>query len=151
MIEEKLSSVLSGVAGEYYVAAKLSSHGHLASITLRNTKGVDILCSNGDATKSIAIQVKTNRSSARQWVLTNKSEDFYADNLYYVFVNLNDGKKFPDFFVVPSKTVANHIKTNHKTWLDTPGKQGQVHKDNSMRNFTDLDEKYLDNWNVLGL
>lgn len=41
MKEQKLSSVLSGVAGEYYVAAELSKRGYIASITLRNTKGVD--------------------------------------------------------------------------------------------------------------
>lgn len=148
---KKLSSVLSGVAGEYYVAAQLSARGHLASITLRNTKGVDILCSNGDATKSIAIQVKTNRSSGRQWVLTDKSEGFFAENLYYVFVNLNDGKRTPDFFVAPSEVVANYIRSNHKEWLDTPGKQGQAHNDSNMRKFSDLEEIYLDNWEILGL
>src|SRR3989344_1368809 len=87
---EKLSSVLSGVSGEYFVAAELSKRGYIASITLRNTKGVDILCSNSDASKSVAIQVKTNRRSAREWMLNQKAEDYFANNLFYVFVNLND-------------------------------------------------------------
>lgn len=63
----ELTSLLSGVAGEYFVAAELSRRGYLASITLRNTKGVDILCSNADATKTVAIQVKTNRRSNRNY------------------------------------------------------------------------------------
>jgi hypothetical protein len=54
----KLNTVLAGVSGEYFVAAELSRRGYIASITLRNTKGVDILCSNADATKAVGIQVK---------------------------------------------------------------------------------------------
>jgi hypothetical protein len=38
----KLLKQLCGVAGEYYVAAKLSRRGYLAAITLRNSEGVDI-------------------------------------------------------------------------------------------------------------
>jgi hypothetical protein len=43
------------------VAAELSRHGYVASLTLRNTKGIDILASNPDATKSVGIQVKNSR------------------------------------------------------------------------------------------
>lgn len=98
---------MSGVAGEYCVAAELSKRGLLASITLRNTKGVDILCSNAKATKAVGIQVKTNKGSVRKWVLNQKAEDYFADNLYYVFVNLNENKRPPEFFIVPSKVVAS--------------------------------------------
>lgn len=57
----RLSTGLSGVAGEYLVAAELSRRGYIASITLRNTRGIDILASNADATRSVGIQVKTNQ------------------------------------------------------------------------------------------
>jgi hypothetical protein len=147
----KLSSVLSGVAGEYFVAAELTARGYIASITLRNTKGVDILCSNSDASKSVAIQVKTNRGSSRSWVLNQKGEDYFADNLFYVLVNLNDGKQAPDYFVVPSKIVATHIKESHQTWLNTPGREGRVHVDTTMRKFIDTEEQYLNRWDLLGL
>lgn len=151
MSDKKLSSVLSGVAGEYFVAAELTRRGYIASITLRNTKGVDVLCSNEDASKSVAIQVKTNRRSSRSWVLNQKSEDYFADNLFYVFVNLNDNERDPEYFVVPSKEVAKHAKESHQKWLDTPGKKGQAHKDNTMRKFIDLEEQYMDRWDLLGL
>jgi len=51
--------ILRGVAGEYLVAGELSKRNFIASITLRNTKGMDILASNSDASKSVGIQVKT--------------------------------------------------------------------------------------------
>ena len=57
----KIPSVLAGVAGEYFVAAELSRRGHIASISLRNTRGIDIIATNRDASRSVTIQCKTNQ------------------------------------------------------------------------------------------
>jgi len=148
---DKLSSVLSGVSGEYFVAAELSRRGHIASITLRNTKGVDILCSNAEATETVGIQVKTSQGSGRNWLLNQKAENYFAQNLFYIFVNLTDGKKLPEFFIVPSGVVANFCKESPANWLKTTNKKGQKHNDSPMRKFVDLDGKYLDHWELLGL
>lgn len=150
-MKNKLNKVLSGVAGEYFVAAELSKKGYLASITLRNTKGVDILCSNEDASKTAAIQVKTNSGGARSWILNQKVEDYFAENLFYVFVNLNDGMKHPDYFIVPSKVVADYCKSGHSNWLSKMGRNGIGHKDSQMRKFNDAEEKYLGRWDLLNL
>ena len=53
-----LEPTLVGVAGEYFVAAELSLRGCLASVTLRNSRGIDIIASSADASKS-------NRSGSR--------------------------------------------------------------------------------------
>jgi hypothetical protein len=148
---EELTSVLSGVAGEYFVAAELTIRGYIASITLRNTKGVDVLCTNGDASKSVAIQVKTNRRSNRDWILNQKVESYFADNFFYVFVNLNNNEGSPNYFIVPSKDVAKQVYDGHVAWLRAPGRSGAIHNDTTMRKFSDLDEKYLNRWDLLGL
>ena len=36
----KISGINAGVSGEYFVAAELTKRGYIASITLRNTKGI---------------------------------------------------------------------------------------------------------------
>lgn len=149
--KENLTPLLSGVAGEYYVAAELSARGYIASITLRNTKGVDILCSNSDASKTVAIQVKTNKRSNRDWVLNEKCEKSQADNFFYAFVNLNNQQKSPDYFIVPSKIVSDFARDSHSNWINTPGRNGRVHQNTTMRKFSDLDEKYLSRWDLLGL
>jgi len=59
-MSKKLESTLVGVAGEYLVAGELSLRGYIASITLRNSRGIDIIASNSDGSKSVSIQVKTN-------------------------------------------------------------------------------------------
>ena len=56
--DKKVSSILTGVAGEYFAAAELSRRGYVASITLRNTKGIDIIATNEEGSKTINIQVK---------------------------------------------------------------------------------------------
>jgi hypothetical protein len=43
---EKLSNGLTGIAGEYFVAAELSLRGFMASVTLRNNDSIDIHASN---------------------------------------------------------------------------------------------------------
>jgi hypothetical protein len=149
--KKNLPTRLSGVAGEYFVAGELSRHGFIASITLRNTKGIDILVSNSSASQQIAIQVKTNQGAKPEWVLNKKAENFYADNLFYVFVNLKGQEEWPDFYIVPSKVVANYVRNSHQQWLETPGKKGQAHKDNPMRKFRDSERQYLNRWDLLSI
>jgi len=146
-----IPSVLTGVAGEYFVAAELSRRGYIASISLRNTRGIDILATNQAATRSITIQCKTNQRGAKIWVLTEKSEDFFAADHYYVFVALGAANDRPSFHVVPSTTVAKVTAESHERWLRTPGRGGRQHMDNPVRNFTDYENNYLDRWDLLGL
>jgi len=151
-MENKRNTVLTGVAGEYYVAAELSRRGYLASITLRNTKGVDVLCSNADASKSVGIQVKAASGSQRSWILNQKGESYYADNLFYVFININDAlDRHPEYTVVPSTVVADYIREDHAAWLRSTKKNGEPRKDTPMRKFNDPKEEYLNRWDLLGL
>jgi len=147
----KPNPILTGVSGEYFVAAELSRRGYIASITLRNTKGLDILCSNAEATKTVGIQVKAHAGSRRAWMLNEKAEDYYADNLFYVFVCLNNGERPPEYHIVPSKVVAGTVRKGHAKWLKTPGKKGQAPRETSVRQFKDPDGRYLDRWDLLGL
>lgn len=147
----KISKGLSGVAGEYFVAAELSRRGYIASITLRNTRAFDILVTNAHATRSVGIQVKTNQNSKKDWVLTEKAECLESEQLFYVFVNLNGLDMLPTYHVVPSKVVADHCKTGHANWLQTPGKLGQQRRDNSMRKYDDRHDVYLSAWHLLSL
>ena len=151
MKEEKIPGILSGISGEYFVAAELSQRGYIASITLRNTQGVDILAANRNASKSVAIQVKTNQEGRFKWALNKKAEDYSSDHLFYVFVDLKGRTSRSEFHIVPSDVVANQVKKEHREWLKTPGKKGQPHKDNPMRIFRDEECKYLEAWDLLGL
>jgi len=146
----RLSAGLCGTAGEYFVAAELSRRGYVASITLRNTRGIDILASDVDAKRSVGIQVKTSQGSRAEWLLNSKAEDDTAENLFYVFVSLN-GDKSPEYYVVPRRVVSKSVRESHAAWLRTPGRGGRRHRDNPNRKFADPAGEYRDRWELLGL
>ena len=146
---DKISKSLTGVSGEYFVAAELSRRGYIVSLTLRNTKGIDILVANEEGTKTIGIQVKTNQKSDSSWILSVKNEDYNSDNLIYIFVNLNSRDVMPSYYIVASKVVAAYIKLNHQNWLASPNRKGGEHKDNPMRKFSDFKNVHHNNWDII--
>lgn len=147
----KLETTLVGVAGEYLVAGELTLRGYLAAITLRNSRGVDIIVSSSDGARSVSIQVKSNSSGRPSWILTKKSESFASDNHFYVFVALKEMGLRPSFYIVPSRIVAKHVRTTHASWLSEPKKDGTPRKDSSMRKFDDPSGKYLEAWHIIDL
>lgn len=150
---DKNSSI--GIAGEFFVAAELTRRGYVASLTSKNTKAIDILVSNKDGSKSVAIQVKTsNNLKIDKWMMTESSEKIFSDNLFYIFVNMNEGQ-MPSYYIIPSVFVAKKLKTEYEIWLETPGRQGQKHNATTMRTFTFSNEseklQYKNAWDFLGL
>jgi len=154
------SNALTGIAGAYFVAAELSQRGYIATVTSRNTEGIDVLASALDGSKTVSIQVKTSAATqrvrfSRSWILARKHEDIYSPKLFYVFVDLHEGNQKPDFYVVPSKTVADYIRTTHQKWLKGTTKTGKARKDSDMRLYEIWDESEakscLNNWRRLRL
>lgn len=146
-----LHSILSGVAGEYFVAGELSRRGYLASITLRNTREIDLLAASADACRSVGIQVKTNQRSSPVWLLNQAAERIRDQNISYVFVNLNSPGGTPTYHVVPSATVAQFIADSHRKWLAGTRADGKKRKDTPMRKFEDPRGEFLNAWHLLGL
>ncbi len=142
----KVDSVSIGNCGEYFVAAELERNGFTAAVPMSNTKDFDILAIDKHSGRKIAIQVKTNHTKARTWTLSQKNEALLADDIYYVFVSLNE-KAAPDYFIVPSQTVADSIKKTHSDFIETKKANGTFTKDTPIRKFSFEQKKY----NPLGL
>jgi hypothetical protein len=132
-----LEPLLSGVAGEYFVAAELSRRGYIASISLRNTRGIDIIVTNQTAARSVTIQCKTNQGGKRVWLLNEKCETFFDKVHFNVFVALGAIDQRPSYHIVPSRRVASYAKRRHRKYLRTPGANGQQRADGSIRKFAD--------------
>ncbi|MAU01198.1 MAG: aspartate ammonia-lyase [Anaerolineaceae bacterium] len=150
-MNKKLESTLVGVAGEYLVAGELTLRGYIASITLRNSRGIDIIASNADGSSSVSIQVKTNSDGKKSWILNKKAESFYSSNHYYVFVALQGLEQRPSFHIVPSKIVAEYTHSSHSEWLKGKKQDGSNRKDSSIRKFNDYENKYLEAWELIQL
>lgn len=144
-----MNNISIGNSGEYFVAGELERRGFTCGVPMSNVKNFDILAiKNEEPFNQYAIQVKTTTYKRKKWMLNKKNENLSGDNIYYVFVSLNELDQ-PEYHIVPSKVVSKTIKDNHHDWLNSPGKKGQSHNDNSMREFKDEDNKYLDKWDLL--
>ena len=145
-----LTSGQSGVAGEYFVAAELARRGYVASLTLRNTRGIDILASNANATRSVGIQVKSTQGNHDSWLVNAKDAKSTATNLFYIFVSMN-GLAMPRYYIVPRRAVAQYAAAFHKQWLAGRKKDGSRRKDTTMRKFADPEGTFLNAWHLLKL
>lgn len=133
MNNQKINNINIGNCGEYYVAAELERRGFTVAVPMSNVDNFDILAINKlPPYNQYAIQVKTTTKSG--WLLSKKNENIIGDNIYYIFVKL-DGFNMPEYYIYPSVYVADSIKIKHEEWLKKPGKNGQLHNDNSMREF----------------
>jgi len=115
-----LKKQLVGACGVFNVSAELSRRGWIAMPTIRNTSGIDIIASKDN--KTIHIQVKTNSYGKTKYLLSKANENLASEKLYYVFVTLKEENTRPDFYVVPSKLVADYIKRTHEHWATLPSR-----------------------------
>lgn len=137
-----------GNSGEYFVAGELERRGYTVAVPMSNVKDFDILAIHRESHEQFAIQVKTTGYKQKKWTLSKKNEDLIGDNIFYVFVSLNE-LDTPEYHIVPSRIVSETIKTSHQIWLDTPGKKGQKHNDTNIRVFIDDEDAFLDKWHLL--
>ncbi len=145
---------ITGVAGEYFVAAELSRRGWIATLTLKNTPNIDVLATTPDGRRTLNIQVKTRSIGNRQgWILNKGIETIVPGNNFYIaFVDLIGRDEKPDYFLIPKNLFAKWIKKRHQEWLATPGRRGRAHVDNPIRAFDrpqfNVFEKYHNNWDI---
>ena len=69
-------------------------------------------------------------------MLKKKHEGMKEPLLSYVFVDFRDDLSMaPGCWIVPSAIVAEAASLSHAAWMKAPGKGGQDHKDNDLRQF----------------
>jgi len=148
-----------GLAGEFYVLAQLSARGFIGTLTLGNTKGVDILVTKQSSEKLYKVEVKTtlnqpkieklfSKNANYNWTMSRKHEEIIESNLIYCFVYIQCLEQLPIFFLVPSQKVAKYVKWQHEYWLST---RMRAVKDTNMRKFRipiDDPDNFRDNWEI---
>src|SRR5215813_12795982 len=112
------------LAGEFAVLSQLVIRGYDASMTLGNTKQIDILVFDPTTKKAYQVEVKTNHERRNgptasklfgkfvtSWQMHAKHERITDLDLFYCFVHINTSRtELPKhafrFFIVPSAVVA---------------------------------------------
>lgn len=141
-----------GNAGEYYIASRLSAENFVVTITLGRAEKYDILAVT-PKDKTIKISVKTRYlSSIKRFPVSPKDEKDGAQDFYYAFVRLNEFKKEPDFWIIPSLRVNEILRDSSYIYFNIKTrKDGKPHNDVGIRNFwleprQSVKELYPDNW-----
>jgi hypothetical protein len=95
---------ITGMAGEFLTAGKLSKKGLTVSITFGNAKTIDILAYNPKNEKTYVVQVKTSRKQDNFREL--KGGEIKPE---HVFIFLNEFENNEDFFIVKGSEILNDV------------------------------------------
>jgi Holliday junction resolvase-like predicted endonuclease len=141
-------------AGEHFVAAELHRRGAYAVTFAGNMPDIDILASDVEQTRTVAIQVKTSRSGTWQTDTrrgkTRASDT--ADGRFWVFVDLSHASSPPAFYVVPEWWIQNDIHEAHQAYLDRHGGQRARNPESTHHSIKRTRiEQWLERWDKLEL
>ena len=103
--------------------------GWIAAKAPEGAPNIDLLITDPRAERLWSVQVKT-KLRGRGWLMSQKYETLAEPGLVYVFVALDDP---PICYIIPSRIVADVLRTSHQVWLRSPGRRGQAHKDTPAR------------------
>lgn len=108
MAQELLHKTNTGIASEFLVAGELARRGFNVTLTLGNTKAIDLLIEKDG--RLIPIQVKgIQRRKSICWNISLGKIKDHA--LLYVLVNLNaDSLETPECFILNEQEVKQHFK-----------------------------------------
>ena len=151
MNDIRMSKNNIGNSGEYYIASRLSAENFIVTITLGRAERYDILAVNPSG-KTLKLSVKTGfKEDIKSFPLGEKDENGAARDFYYAFVRLNEFKREPDFWIIPSNIVTKILYESHRHYLNNTGKHGQKRKDSTLRTLwlvkrKAVDDVYPQNW-----
>lgn len=111
----RVDGQVTGLAGEFFVAAELLKRGLQTSVTFGNAKGIDLFAHNPDTNKTFTVQVKAIR---KKNVFPISHAKVKKDHVY-VFVVLNLAHEAVQYFVVPGNVLVNE-KERFTKWFWDP-------------------------------
>ena len=141
-----------GNASQFFVAGELCRRGYAAVVTLGNTPNTDVLCSNPEGTQFVHIQVKTFVPGNWTCTVGLKAEKDFGPNFFWVLAGIpKDGQNVSfEYFIIPSKALAENVREAHLAWLKALGKNGKPHKDSKMRTVSLPPRKSYLGWSIEG-
>ncbi len=101
--KKRADGQITGLAGEFFVAAELLKRGFQTSVTFGNAKSIDLFTTNPETGRTFTVQVKTVRKKNTFPIAHGKIDP----SCMYVFVILNPVGTPVQYFVVPGKTLAS--------------------------------------------
>src|SRR5690349_12734732 len=103
---------MTGMLGLYLTAVELIKRGFIVSPTSRSAWGADLLVTDKRCKRAWSVQVKTNATNSKWWLLNPHWKELDSRLHIYVFVTAPKtlGAQ-PQFYVVPSRVVSRSGQT----------------------------------------
>jgi len=144
-----------GRAGEYFVVAELNKRGAYAVPFAGNMPKIDIIACNSNESRTAYIQVKTKRGG-KTWhssIVGSQPTLYKADEAnFWVFVDLGNLDKYPQYWIVPDWWIKDDIYKAHHAYLSRHGGQRANNPESTHHS---IDEKRLSewqgHWEILGI
>ncbi len=131
---------LTGAAGAYYVAFRLTAMEYAVGLTAYGTRSIDLLVANPDTGKSVTIQTKTMknafaRSGTESWRKWRIGKPPWHASLY-AFIDLKDKpESTPDVYIVKPDELEKLVQDfSGDYWCDIYPKDA---------------DKYLNRWDII--
>jgi len=110
-----IQNALTGAAGTYFVAAELSRRGAVVLMTVRNTRGFDLVASSSDGNRFATVEVKSSSNRVSYFPASQPSPN-PPPSAFYAFVRIAPGdpigcpplKSFEAFIVPASVVLETH-------------------------------------------
>lgn len=152
----KTTNSMIGTAGEYFVCSELSKKNILPLITPKNNPLFDIIATNTDGSKHVAIQVKTMGLDNKQgWKLNKQiTRKKNNQNLFLVLVDLKEDR-INDFYVFKYDNFVEKVIAVYSAYISTPNSRtGKIKKEVGFRwfdykNFSDEDLAKKNDWTLI--
>jgi hypothetical protein len=89
---------MTGLAGEFFVAAELLRRHVQVAVTFGNAKAIDLFASNPNTGRTFKVQVKSLRSRSKYFLLGSHRP---TSDQIYVFALLNEPGQAVEYLIVP--------------------------------------------------
>ena len=108
MSDKLLHKNQSGIAGEFLAAGELARRGFNVTLTLGNTKAIDLLIEKKGKLYPVQVKSIQRRKSICWNISLSKIE---SHHLCYILINLNsDTLESPEYYILTEDEVRQHFK-----------------------------------------
>ena len=145
----QIDKLMTGLAGEYLVAAKMNLRGWVASLTLKNYPGVDIFGMNPLTGQTIEIQVKSCWDSSFFVGVKHSERDQMPKKIKgpFVFVHM-DSVDSASFYILTKKEFIGLVNSSDDAYFNKPRKK-PIKPDYPIALFLHELKPYQDHWDSL--